>query len=481
MKKEFLNTAALFRDSGLANILTQFPYKFRDAFGREIASCSQDKLENDSGIKIVLDEEPIGELISTQKDRLILKDIIEHYLERFLKLEKDKFVARTDMMIVSDAINFLHDSLSQEMDLKQVFIKILHMLRSYTYTSSLLLYKVEDGCELEALVGIGDKGKPLDYCLWPTRLARCASLVARQKQMYVANKADDPLLKFINNEHETEIKNIAIVPLCAGEQVLGVLVALDNPTEKLSQQQLEAIDFYSKIIFQVSTEKIAFTKLKALKQTTERLEQYLDHNVVEEVCEKTSEELEGVEKKLVTLFIKIANFSTIRQEISAKHIIDILNFHFDSMASIVERHQGTIDKTIGDVMMVVWGHPNEVENAEELAVNAALEMQETVLNSIKPLLKGRGLSDFEVGIGINSGSAVAGNLGAKDFMDYTVIGDSINLAQRLESKAQNNEIWVRSDVVRDIKDLKVKPTRVAKNVKVKGKKEGVTVFIFAPP
>jgi adenylate cyclase len=105
-------------------------------------------------------------------------------------------------------------------------------------------------------------------------------------------------------------------------------------------------------------------------------------------------------------------------------------------------------------------------------------MQKTFKKKVLPKWMEHGVPNFGIGIGINSGAAVVGNLGSSHFMNYTVIGPSINLAQRLEAKAKAGEIWVHESLARIVDGKVPKPTRKEVNVKVKGVAESLTAYVY---
>ena len=112
-------------------------------------------------------------------------------------------------------------------------------------------------------------------------------------------------------------------------------------------------------------------------------------------------------------------------------VVQLLNEYFESMVEVVFRNSGTLDKFIGDGLMVIFGAPQDDPNQEEHALKAAIEMQ-AELRKLAAKWKPEGLS-LRIGIGINSGPAIVGNIGSSRRMDYTAVGDTVNLASRLES------------------------------------------------
>src|SRR5260370_29459769 len=160
------------------------------------------------------------------------------------------------------------------------------------------------------------------------------------------------------------------------------------------------------------------------------------------------------------LFGDVRGFTTISEAMQPEQVVELLSEFFDRMVEVVLGNQGTIDKFLGEGMMVIFGAPLDDPYQEEHAVAAALEMQKE-LETLCVKWQAEGLPRVRMGIGINSGSAVVGNIGSEEHMEYTAIGDTVNLASRLESATKELDaeiIFSEStyDTVRSI--CKWKPT-----------------------
>ena len=139
--------------------------------------------------------------------------------------------------------------------------------------------------------------------------------------------------------------------------------------------------------------------------------------------------LGGEEKRVTVLFGDIRGFTTLSEGMGPSDLLHHLNRYFDGMVDIVNRYEGTVNKYNGDNIMVLWGAPLEVKDQARKAVECALEMQRWIVSE-----RERGGPDVSFGFGINTGRVVAGFLGAKGRMEYTVIGDAANIASRLTSR-----------------------------------------------
>ena len=162
---------------------------------------------------------------------------------------------------------------------------------------------------------------------------------------------------------------------------------------------------------------------------------FLNPEVVRKIVDhgETVESLSGQTRQITVLFSDIRGFTTLSESKPPAEVVKLLNRYFERQVEVVWRHGGTLDKFIGDCIMAFWGAPlDDVDHARH-AVAASLEMQENLIAFREELIAdGSDLVNFDVGIGVHTGSAVVGFLGAKRKLDYTAIGDTVNLASRVE-------------------------------------------------
>jgi adenylate cyclase len=164
---------------------------------------------------------------------------------------------------------------------------------------------------------------------------------------------------------------------------------------------------------------------------------FLDPRVVNDLVTNQRNLLtEGAKSREVTLlFSDIRGFTTLSESHTPEQVVDILNRYFTLQVDVVFRHHGTVDKFIGDCIMAFWGAPLADPDQAKNAVAAALEMAQVLLEFRKGL--GPELAEvFDVGIGIHTGPAVVGFMGSQNKLDYTAIGDAVNLASRIEGQTK---------------------------------------------
>jgi adenylate cyclase len=203
--------------------------------------------------------------------------------------------------------------------------------------------------------------------------------------------------------------------------------------------------------------------------------QYVSPGVVEELLKgDISTSLEGRRQELTILFSDLRSFTSLAETLGAKSTSDLLNVYFDAMIPIVFKNKGTLDKLIGDAIMAFFGAPVAVTNHPDWAAQAALQM----IAKIDELKRSKinGCERLEAGIGLNTGSVTVGNLGSSAFMDYTIIGDAVNLASRLEGL---NKIYGTHILVSEFTAQRLDQKFLLREldlVQVKGKGEAVALF-----
>jgi len=185
-------------------------------------------------------------------------------------------------------------------------------------------------------------------------------------------------------------------------------------------------------------------------------------------------ELGGEERQVTVLFSDIRNFTTLCEQLPATQIVGLLNRYLSRMSEVIESQGGVVDKYIGDAVMALFGAPVARADAAEAAVRAAIAMQEA-LRELHALHDAEGLPRLATGIGIHTGNVVAGNLGSSHRMNYTVIGDAVNLASRLQGLTREHD----SAIIVSAATAATAPGfayRALGEVRVKGKSEVVTIY-----
>jgi adenylate cyclase len=184
--------------------------------------------------------------------------------------------------------------------------------------------------------------------------------------------------------------------------------------------------------------------------------------------------MKGLKVEATVLFVDIRGFTGLAEEKEPEAVIEMLNDHFTRVTDIVIRHGGHLNKFVGDEAMIVFGTPAPNPQHAEAAVRAALDIQAEIARINREMKTGH--VSFEVGIGINSGEIVAGNLGSPKRMEYTVIGDNVNVASRLTALAKGGEILISKQTFESIEDNSRLTVIDRGKVSVKGKKLEITIY-----
>ncbi|MEW5821546.1 MAG: adenylate/guanylate cyclase domain-containing protein, partial [Cyanobacteriota bacterium] len=193
------------------------------------------------------------------------------------------------------------------------------------------------------------------------------------------------------------------------------------------------------------------------------------------ISEYKSVDLTAYRQRITVLFSDIRGFTPFAEDLTPEEVSRYLNEYFTEMVDIILKHDGTIDKFMGDAIMAFFGAPVYSKDHAFQGVKAAIEMME-MLDTLNEKWSRQGRRMINIGIGLNTGSALIGNFGSPRLMDYTVIGDTVNLASRLESlnKEENTNILISAFTYQEVKEM-VK-VRIIGPKRVKGKSESVIVY-----
>ncbi len=225
---------------------------------------------------------------------------------------------------------------------------------------------------------------------------------------------------------------------------------------------------------------LVFEDITNEKRVRSAMARYMTREVAEQVLAQRDTVLGGRAQLATVLFADIANFTSLTEELGATDTVTLLNEYFTEMVEVIFAHGGILDKYIGDAIMAVFGAPFSSPRDADNAVSAALEMQRA-LRRFNARRLAESKAPLCIRIGINSDQIVAGNIGSARRMDYTVIGDGVNLASRLESanRYYGTDILVSGSTVA----LLVEPYRMRELdwLKVKGKSAPVAVYQVLDP
>ncbi len=223
---------------------------------------------------------------------------------------------------------------------------------------------------------------------------------------------------------------------------------------------------------------LQFTEGRDKRRVRNMLAQYVSPAVLNSVVDKYEDYIQaevGSEEELSILFSDIRGFTSLSEAVPAAKVVEMLNHYFSAMNEAIFEKRGTIDKFIGDAIMAFWGAPIYEENHADLALQAAIDMHYR-LKVVNEWLTDKGYPNIQIGIGINSGPVILGNIGSVQKLDYTVIGDNVNLASRLEGLTKPYGCAI---VISEFTQAKLKekvPCHTLDLVKVKGKNVPIRIY-----
>jgi adenylate cyclase len=245
-------------------------------------------------------------------------------------------------------------------------------------------------------------------------------------------------------------------------------------------QQGVLIDVTWTLMAQFITGSTAFylrfrEQYKLRQQIKKQFEHYLDPRQIKRLQEDPSLLKLGGEKRYCTyLFTDVRGFTAMSERLTPTEVTKIINIVLTQQVEAVQKYGGMVDKFIGDAMMAVFNAPLDLNSHEDAAINAGKQIIENMTKANEQL-KEQGIDEFiEIGIGINSGEATIGNMGSDTRFDYSCIGDSVNLAARLESSTKEVKVPI---LIGDSTCKKTTHTlSVLPPIKVKGKTDDIKIF-----
>lgn len=254
---------------------------------------------------------------------------------------------------------------------------------------------------------------------------------------------DQPLLSKSGEEHSVNLSINSMSDATDNSKVNGVLVVMDDISDE-----------------------------KRLKSTMYR---YMTQELAEQLLESGHLELGGNRKDVSVLFSDIRSYTTLTEKLEPEEVVSMLNEYFESMVEAIFKHKGTLDKYIGDAIMAVFGSPLPLEDHAWKSIQTALEMRHR-LEEFNTKRKAENKECISIGIGINSDSVISGNIGSSKRMEFTAIGDGVNLSSRLEgtSKQYGCDIVISENTYQVCADRVI--VRELDRIRVKGKTQPVSIY-----
>ncbi len=261
--------------------------------------------------------------------------------------------------------------------------------------------------------------------------------------------------RFISSESVVALngKSILCIPIVSKHGDIHGAFYLEKSVEMPFDEDdvLFLKNFSGAVSVAVENAKLMMT-IKKERHIRNNMERYISPNLIDQLTKTSGEiKLDGEKREITVLFADIKNFTKMSEQMSVENVFSMLNQVFSRISEIIFKHDGTLDKFIGDAVMAFFGAPVIHEDDTSRAVSVAVEIIETVEKMSCEFKKEFGV-DLGFSIGVNLGEAIVGNIGSPSRMEYTAIGDTVNLAARLQANAGFNEILINETVYEKIKD-----------------------------
>lgn len=321
----------------------------------------------------------------------------------------------------------------------------------------------------------------------PRSISFCNETIKKQDPLIINDLLDDK--RFANNPFVLQdpfLRFYAGVPLTDSQGYnVGTFCLADTSPKELDSKQLELLQSLANIVKdELTLRKTNILLQKVQKQLEMRnklirkvFSFYMSDEVINTILKSpTLQKLGGYENKITIMFSDLRNFTPLSESIPGETLVSLLNTYFSKMVPVIEKHHGILDAYIGDAIMVIFGAPFSSGDDSLRAVACALEMQE-VLIKLNETNSKISLPHIDMGVGINTGCAVVGNIGSKKRMQYSAIGASVNLSSRIQDLSLGGQILISESTYEEVKN-KIEINGHLR-VKVKGVQSPITIYDVA--
>ncbi|MBL6990245.1 MAG: hypothetical protein ISR65_10725 [Bacteriovoracaceae bacterium] len=408
--------------------------------------------------------------------KLLLIDDIKFYLKKHeANKEKQKhWVLMEDIKQLVDQFNI------DQASIRDIVKRCLFILRSYVCVEHCSIFLNHNDEYLECLLSMhsGHIILPEDGTKWPIDTTSVMGIAAINQAFYFSNDLENEAA-YKKTDFPTP-RNLGCFPLVVDGKLIGVLNLSNKLGGSFSYDDVDVIGKLVVIYSRVLNDYLVNEIIRERQTTTESLGKYISHNIQDEIEHgRFSKRGDEVRQKAICLFADIRSFTSISEKLDPKVLVKLLNIYFSELIPIIERNHGTVDKLVGDMIAAFWNVPKEISDPELHAVKAAIEMQKAMVQKVVPHWRQGGVSRMGIGIGLNSGNVIAGNIGSSKVMNYTVVGDAVQDAEMLESNARPGQILVSQRVYKCVAGKVLRPKKIIKDLVFKetGKKQEVSVII----
>lgn len=374
---------------------------------------------------------------------------------------------------VASALNQVTLAINSVMELQPLLEMIMEKSVEVTNaeaSSLILLDEQQPGLVFE--VATGEKGAILRKArLKPDQ--GIAGWVAKTGQpVLVPDAYADPRFNpEVDRLTKFRTRSIACVPLKTQDQIIGVVQVLNSKTKPAFDERdmeafsafahhaalaIEGARLYEEVRRKAEELREALERERWVTLQRDKLGKYVPKSVVQEIERQREQALASPTRTVdcSILFSDIQGFTRMAETTPPAKLVDMLNRYHSAMNAVIEKHEGVLDKFIGDGIMAVFLVQSEGDNHALRAVRCGIDMHREI-DRLRAEWVAEGLGPLAVRIGINSGEVISGSIGAETRMDYTVVGDNVNVAARLESNARTGEVLISENVFSRVRGIVV--------------------------
>lgn len=369
------------------------------------------------------------------------RDIVSILKERIVSLEEGYEQKIAELSLIKELGEALKGTSLSHWN--QLFLRQLDIIKNSTGIYSISVMLIDEQSQTLHVVSASlMKNTPNRP---PILLKRgegiAGKVVETGKTLYIPDVTKDPNF---SNRGTNQEGALACVPIIAEGRTIGVINFRDNIPGCFGANDLRFFELIADQLSITASLVRTYQDLLNLEKKRMNLSRYFSRGLAEHLVADDRMTGLGGQRKIVTVvFADITSFTTLLDANPVEQVVEVLNRFFETVVPIIFRHGGMLDKFLGDGVMAVFGIPDATDSDPLKAIRCAVDIQRGV-HDLKERLVADGFFAIEVGIGISTGLVVAGNIGSDEQMNYTVIGEPVNLAQRLESISSPGEIIVSS-------------------------------------
>lgn len=399
-----------------------------------------------------------------------LRDRIQSLVDRiFFRKEYD----------YGEIIDKISNAITSLLDLGQILKQLVRtfMEDMFINTSSVMLLNPATN-EYQVYLADGEKKGEVENLIFKRNQPLIIIIENEKKELTKYDVLEDPKYREVSPGCAKNFETLnasLMVPLIFQDEVIGLLNLGEKKSGKFYNR--EDIDLLRTLANQgamaIKNARL-IDQMKSEEAVRTNLARYLSPQIVDQIIKKDVQVNLGGDRKVVTvLFSDIRNFTRISESLPPDKLVQLLNEYFTEMARIIFENQGSLDKYIGDAIVAVFGSLIPLENSGQTAVKAAVQMMKE-MSSLNDRWKNQYGFMMDIGIGINTGEVFLGNVGSPERMEFTVIGNTVNIASRFSEVAKAGQILMTKETLAglktDIKYEELPPTEI------KGKAGKIEVF-----